>query len=136
MPTVDFIVHSEHEDCATAFSELINGIPNAQVCEVVHDPERLEKALKENAGAALLVDLGHAPHLCLDRLEALGLQGTPLLVSGPQDDSQLILRALKMGAREFFSLSPDAGEVAAAVEKLAESLAPERRRGNGPRYWP
>jgi pilus assembly protein CpaE len=62
----------------------------------------------------------------IDLLQAALPKRTPLFVSGPQDDSQTILRALKLGAREYFSMSPDAGEIAEAIDKLV--LEPSESR--------
>lgn len=118
MAQISFAIFSEQRECAEAFARLIESSPHAQVAELVSDPAELRDAIRRSGADAVLADLGHAPHVAIDLLEGAVPKRTPLLVCGPQDDSQIILRALKLGAREFFSMSPTADELDAAIDKL------------------
>ena len=70
-----------------------------------------------NGPAVLLVDLGSDPVGMLDELELLPAPRPLLLVAGPQEDSRLILRAMRLGAREFFSPHPAEDALRSAVER-------------------
>jgi len=115
---ITFVVYSDQEECADAFAQLVDQTVRARAEKVVWNEEELRQCLKNPRVDALLVDLGPAPHLVLDMLESLESCEPAIFVSGPQEDSQLILRALKLGAREFFPPAPDALELEAAVERL------------------
>jgi pilus assembly protein CpaE len=115
---ISFVVYSEHEECAAAFAELVEQTAHARAGKVIWNEEELHQCLRDRGADALLVDLGAAPHLVLDMLESHTSSGPAIFVSGPQDDSRLILRALKLGVREFFPPAPEALELEAAVERL------------------
>jgi pilus assembly protein CpaE len=115
---ITFVVYSDQEECADAFAQLVDQTARARAEKIVWNEEELRQCLKNPRVDALLIDLGPAPHLVLDMLESLESCEPAVFVSGPQDDSQLILRALKLGAREFFPPAPDALEIEAAVERL------------------
>jgi pilus assembly protein CpaE len=115
---ISFVVYSDHEECAGAFAQLLEQTAHARAEKVIWNEEELQQCLRDPRADALLLDLGPAPHLVLDMLESLASCGPAIFVSGPQDDSQLILRALKLGVREFFPPVPDALELEAAVERL------------------
>jgi pilus assembly protein CpaE len=127
MSQISFAIFSEQEECATAFAQLIDASPHANVALIVSDIDQLSEALGKEEIDAVLVDLGHAPHPLIDHLERSLPTGIPLFVSGPHEDSQVILRALKLGAREFFSMSPEVAEVGAAIDKLLLEPAFSRR---------
>ena len=126
---ITFVVYSDQEECADAFAQLVDQTVRARAEKVVWNEEELRQCLKNPRVDALLIDLGPAPHLALDMLESLESCEPAIFVSGPQEDSQLILRALKLGAREFFPPAPDALELEAAVERLL--LAKPQLAGGG-----
>ena len=53
-----------------------------------------------------------------DGLGALGDLGRPLIVLGPPDRSDLILRAMRIGAREYLSWPPPPEELSSVMDRL------------------
>jgi pilus assembly protein CpaE len=115
---ISFAIFSEQQECGEAFARLIGDSPHATVSTIVSDAESLQDALGKTDVDAVLADLGYAPHLVIDLLESALPKRIPLFVSGSQEDSQVVIRAFKMGACEYFSMSPDASEIASAIDKL------------------
>jgi pilus assembly protein CpaE len=74
---------------------------------------------------AILVDLGHAPHAVLDMVESLSAPRPEFLACGPEDQSDVILRALRQGAREFLPAAPSSVQVSAAVQRVVLERAPK-----------
>ncbi len=131
MTQLSFVIYSEDPASATELRRILEASGHAQVRAVVSDPDELPTAVRAHRPDALFAELGRAPHAVLDRLETIAAPRPRLLVCGPQEESALILRALKQGAREFLPPAPDPETVRLAVERLALELAPEtgeRRR--------
>ena len=63
-----------------------------------------------------------------DELEALSARDAserpPTLVVGPSDDAAVMRKAMRAGARDFFTHPVDAGELVAALEQIARDLHP------------
>jgi pilus assembly protein CpaE len=72
----------------------------------------------------LFVDLGEDPETVLDELEQLPAPRPVLVVAGPQEDSRIILRAMRLGAREFLTPEPTSDVLSAAVERLLLAIQP------------
>jgi len=80
--------------------------------------------VREHAPDVLFADLGLAPHDTLDLLDRLPAPRPALVVCGPQDDSQLILRAMKQGAKEFFPPDPRRDAIRELVDRLVLESRP------------
>jgi pilus assembly protein CpaE len=78
----------------------------------------LTEVIRRWQPSVLFVDLGEEPEEVLDALEQLPAPRPLLVVSGPEDDSQVILRAMRLGAREFLAPEPAVYHLGAAVERL------------------
>ena len=106
MTQISFVIFSEQPECAEAFARLVEDSPHATVAALASDAKQLEDALGKQEIDAVFADLGHAPHLVIDLLESQLPKRLPLFVSGPDEDSQVVIRAFKIGAREYLSMSP------------------------------
>lgn len=91
------------------------------------DLERAGRRLHEQGAAVALVVLNGQPHLSLGLVTALAGSGTRPIVLGATKDPDLILGAMRAGAREYVVLSDEA-ELVAAVRKLVGDGA---RGGSG-----
>ncbi len=91
---------------------------HVEVQAVLTRPGTLPEAVRLRRPDLLFVELGEEPEMVLQLLERLPAPRPLLLLAGPQDDSRTILRAMRLGAREF--LAPDATRdaVHAAVKRL------------------
>jgi len=115
---LSFIVFSEESDVGASLAKALEASGHAELRSIASDASELADAVRKHGPDALLVDLGHAPHGVLDLLDRLPAPRPLLVVCGPEDQSDVILRALKQGAREFLPASPEQDQVASAVQRL------------------
>ena len=88
-------------------------------------PEALARELETRAVDALFVELGSDPDTFFEALEQIPRPLPLLIMSGPPD-SELLLRAMRLGAKEFFPLDAEASEVSASLQRLiVEAGRPE-----------
>jgi pilus assembly protein CpaE len=116
--STSFIVFSQQEEMATHLHRALQRSGHATVVATVFADEELPAAVHQHKPDAILVDLGHAPHAVLDILERIAAPRPQIVACGPQDQSDVILRALKQGAREFLSAAPGADEIRTAVDRI------------------
>jgi pilus assembly protein CpaE len=127
-----FVICSEQEEITEAIRERLEATGHVTVVGTVSDPEALPGEVERLGPDGIFADLGLAPHVVLDALEAVSAPRPKVLVSGPQDDPHLILRAMKQGVREFVSPELDPEEVISAVARTVldqSGPAPERPPG-------
>jgi len=122
---IKFVVYSEQDEFGSEIRSRLQSAGHAHVLAVVSEEEALFAALREHQPDALFADLGFAPHDTLDLLDRLPAPRPLLVVSGPQDESQLILRAMKQGAKEFFPPDPSREAIRELVERLVLESRPE-----------
>jgi pilus assembly protein CpaE len=85
--------------------------------------EELVQTVELECPDALLVALGEDPQAAFAALEKLPTPKPLLFFCGP-DDSQLILQAMRMGAREYVAPAPDEkDQLLAAVERVARETS-------------
>jgi pilus assembly protein CpaE len=121
---IDFVVYSEQDEFGSEIASRLHSSGHAHVLAVVSEAEALLAALREHEPEALFADLGLAPHDTLDLLDRLPAPRPALVVSGPQDDSQVILRAMKQGAKEFFPPVPTREAIRELVDRLVLESRP------------
>jgi pilus assembly protein CpaE len=132
MGKISFVIY---EDDAVGTARLASSIEQTSSGRVVGRASHevaLKDALAEKRPDVVLVDLDSDPHATLDMVENVISHGITLYVTGPQDDSALLLRALKLGVKEFFQPDPSVLELDAAIEELVRSRPSDRERGEAP----
>jgi pilus assembly protein CpaE len=93
----------------------------------------LADVIHRQAPQLLIADLGDEPDAVLDELNRIPVPRPVLLITGPEDDSRAILRAMRLGAREYLPPEPDAYLLETAVERLAlEEPPPPSRESRAP----
>jgi pilus assembly protein CpaE len=131
MTALSFVVLSPRKE----LREALEATGRVEVLAAFPEPERLVAAVRTLRPDGLLVDLGRDAEAAFEALEGLPSPRPLLLVSGPEEDGRAILRALRLGAREYLTPSPDEEAVLrAAVERLLaeEPAGAEPRRGRAP----
>lgn len=126
---INLVVFSDSEERAANLSKPLDNLSRARVAARVHELDRVPPAVRRLGPDALVLDLGSDPEAVLDVVEALPQPRPPLLVIGPQDDSRLLLRAMRLGAREYLPELPSESELGQVVERLLvekKSDAPTR----------
>jgi pilus assembly protein CpaE len=126
---IRFLVYSEQDEFGSEIRSRLQSAGHAHVVGVVSDEDALFEALREHQPDALFADLGLCPHDTLDLLDRLPAPRPMLAVCGPQDDSQVILRAMKQGAREFFPPAPGREAVRELVDRLVLESRPAAPAG-------
>ena len=96
----------------------------ARLQSVASDAAELRDGVLGSRPDALVADLGPSPDVALAALEALPEPRPALLVCGPTDDNHVVLRAMRLGAREFLVPEPDASALQAALERVLRKAAP------------
>jgi pilus assembly protein CpaE len=128
-----FVVFSDRPSFGLDLAAALRATGHAEVAAVVSEADELVHAVREHRPEGVFADLGLDPDGVLDLLDELPAPRPLLLVAGPQEDSALILRAMRLGAKEFFPPEPEERAVRAAVERVvlefgsasvAKSLAP------------
>jgi pilus assembly protein CpaE len=125
------LIFSEESEFGAEIAEQIIATGEAIVVARVSDPDQLVEALKSEQPDGLFVDLGHGPHVALDILEAIPTLPPITVVSGPHEDSQLILRAMNLGVKHFFPPAPDQQDLRSVLVRLIRSKAPNEIESNG-----
>jgi pilus assembly protein CpaE len=94
------------------------------------DAADLEAALRRTPADAVLADLSECAPALLGAFEALREPRPALIACGPSHDGALVLRALRLGARDFLSAELSDGELLPALARIARSahtgVAPKR----------
>jgi len=126
---IKFLVYSEQDEFGSEIRSRLQSAGHAHVVAVVSDEEALFEALREHEPDALFADLGLCPHDTLDLLDRLPAPRPMLAVCGPQEDSQVILRAMKQGAREFFPPAPSREAIRELVDRLVLETRPAAPAG-------
>ena len=127
MTELRIAIFSELKEFADEIRNRLSAVPGAQVMVIVDDPEDLNEIIKSESPDVLYADLGHAPHVVLDLIEAIDAPLPDLLVSGCQDDSQVILRSMQIGAREFLPQAPNEDDFKRAIDRLLRGREAEPR---------
>ena len=98
-----------------AVAEVVAAVESGGLFEVVShttEPGELAALVRGRAPALLLVRLEEKGDLLLDAVEALPAPRLPLIVLGPEDEGRLILRAMRLGAREYLPLDASEEQIA------------------------
>jgi pilus assembly protein CpaE len=108
MPQLSLIIYSERPDFIEKIESTFVEIESAEIVAIANDLESLERLSKKKDVNGLIVDLLPGPDYVLDEIENISTLPAALFMVGPQDQSDVILRAMRLGAREFFTDPPSA----------------------------
>jgi len=132
MNKIAFVVHADNESDANRLAHLIDQTALGRVARKTSHEVELKDALSEAKPEALLVELNGDASEVLDLLERARTPELAIFLIGPNDDSELLLRALKLGVKEFFPPEPSILELDAAIEGLFLSLPKAEDRRDAP----
>ena len=126
MTQLSFVVATEQ----SGLVELLEQSGRAQVKAVVNEDGDLLSAVARHRPEALLVDLGNEPHGVLELVERIPVPRPLLIVYGP-DHKEVILRAMRLGAREYISPGSEAkDDLLIALERILRERGPEASKGH------
>jgi pilus assembly protein CpaE len=95
-----------------------------ELSHVTVDPSELLSAVGAQSPDLVVADLGDDPDHVLDVLDKLPTPRPRLIVIGPKDHSTTILRAMRMGVRDYFDAAPSEDDLRSAVLRVASELGP------------
>ena len=118
-PGLTFVVVSPWRE----FDEALESSVHVEIRAHVEELEDLVRTVELEHPDALLVALGENPQAAFAALEKLPTPKPLLFFCGP-DDSQLIIQAMRIGAREYVAPAPDEkDQLLAAVERVARETS-------------
>jgi pilus assembly protein CpaE len=108
MPQLSLIIYSERPEFVKKLESTFAKVESAKIIAIANDLESLERFSKKKDADGLIVDLLPGPDYVLDEIENISTLPSALFMVGPQEQSDIILRAMRLGAREFFTDPPSA----------------------------
>jgi pilus assembly protein CpaE len=103
---------------------------------VTVDPSELLAAVGAQSPDVVVADHGDDPESVLDVLDKLSTPRPRLIVIGPKDHSGTILRAMRMGVRDYFDAAPSEDDLRSAILRIAAELSPRAGASDTPRTHP
>lgn len=131
MTRYEVVVLAARRERGLLLGRRIEGLAATRLRAVVNDAATLEDALAPSRPELLVVDLAEDAERLLAALEGVPAPCPPLLVSSPPDDAALLLRAMRVGGREFLPHDASASVLQAAIERMRRS-APSTALEPGP----
>jgi pilus assembly protein CpaE len=92
--------------------------------QVTGDPSELLSAVGAHSPDLVIADLGEDGERVLDILDKLPTPRPCLIVIGPKDQSQTILRSMRMGVRDYLDANPSEEDLRSAVLRVSAELVP------------
>ena len=105
-------------DLRGQLSQLLENTGHASVAVAVERCSDLEDVVWRVGPDLLLVALDEEPEAVLAAVELLGDRRPVVLMCGPQDESDLILRSMRIGVRDYLPLPVPSEELTAVVQSL------------------
>lgn len=102
MRRLSFLIYSEHQKTVDTVSDQLTGTGRIRVVSVVEDVRELLDAITGQALDGIYIDLDSRPALALDAVEETDRAGTLLFTGGSRNEPELLIRAMRLGARDFF----------------------------------
>jgi pilus assembly protein CpaE len=94
-------------------------------CGVVSSAGELLSVVASDRPDIVVADLGPDPEAVLDLLGKLPARRPRLLGGGPPVHSRAILRAMRMGVREYFDELPSEDRLRSVINEMAAEIVPE-----------
>ena len=91
---------------------------------VTVDASELLAAVGAQIPDVVVADLGDDAEAVLDVLDKLPTPRPRLIVIGPKDNSTTILRAMRMGVRDYFDTTPSEDDLRSAILRIGAELSP------------
>ena len=102
MRRLSFLIYSENPKTVDVVSEQLSATGRIRVVAVVADVRELLDTITGQALDGVYIDLDSRPALALDAVEETDRSGTLLFTGGSRNEAELLIRAMRLGARDFF----------------------------------
>ncbi len=131
MGQLSFLICADSEVSTDAIRHVLEMTGHARVGATIVDPASLAAEVEAHRPDALLGAFCGNPNGMLEAMEQLPAPRPLLVICGPQEDTLLLIRAIRLGVKEFLPPDPDEAQVHAIVERLvleqAGSAAAEKQ---------
>ena len=98
---------------------------SVETASVLGEVSELIEAVRAQRPDVVVADLGEdEPEAVLERLDKLPQPRPRLVVIGPGERSEVILRAMRMGVREYFDSEPSEADLRQALERIEAERDP------------
>jgi pilus assembly protein CpaE len=130
MDAIRVVLIDPIDDSRQALRHLLEGLGSTSLAEVCTTYTDATRAVAEHAPDLALIVLDGDAEAALGLVQELARThpGRALLPASRARDHDLILRAIRAGAREFLTLPADPQDLLAAIERLVQPSAHEKTR--------
>jgi pilus assembly protein CpaE len=128
MPTPSCIFYTVANDELRRQAVRLEADGTVDYGSVTSDPTELLEAVGAQRPDLVIADLGGDPDGVLDVLDKLPTPRPRLFVIGPPDRSGPILRAMRMGVREYFDTPPSEADLRRAIARIGAEVTPTAER--------
>jgi pilus assembly protein CpaE len=125
MAQLTCLIYAELESDGKELAQRLEETGHVEVVERLGDRQQLGHRLRTAEVDAAFVVLGSHADATLDVVERSARGRAALILAGPADRSELILRAMRLGAREYMPPRPDRDTLTALLDRLM--LEPSQR---------
>ena len=125
MPNASCIFYTTSSAELRDQAERLEADGTIELATVATSETELLDEVRANRPAVVVADLGVVPEATLDLLEKLPVPRPRLLVIGPPDQSAAILRAMRMGVKEYFESPPTEEQLRRVLASLSAEIVHE-----------
>lgn len=134
MAQLQCLLYAESSSIRAQLRESVEGLAHVEICGEIEHSEQLARVLDESSIDLMIVGLSEPDGRELDAIGRIGSTHPDLVFVGPLAKSDWILRAMRIGAREYLASPPDSIQLAELVERLSlePSIRPEFENDRSP----
>ena len=123
------VVMSEDEKLREELVAALEGSDLLELCEIHTSPSELQNSIWRVGAELVIATLGGEADATLSCLGDLGERGPSVVLCGPGESSELLLRAMRIGVRDYIPLPFEGSDLRNVVKRLsAEREVPEARQ--------
>lgn len=128
---VRFLIVNRDESCSGELRAVLSACENTKVVAEVDEPALLGQAAKQFLADAILVNLDPQPDAILPAVGELAAGDSDVVIFATSEstDGPLILKTMRMGAKEFLPKPIDAAALTEAVHKFTRQKVESTRHG-------
>ncbi len=129
---VRFLILNRDEGCSKELQATLLKAPRAKVVAELDEPAMLEQAVRQFHVDGVLINLDPNPETMLPIIGQLVEQGieASIFATSESTDGPLILKAIRMGVKEFLPKPIDSDTLIEAVDRLAQNRLDTGKQGD------
>lgn len=132
MEKLGVLILAENAALRAAIKDAIASSDNIEIQECLESAKQLEDATWRLVPDVIIASLDSDPAQIFETIGALGDRCPNIVLCGPADHSDLIIRSMRLGVREYIPLPPDPEELRRVVDRLSAARNPGMQGKSGP----